>query len=511
MDTIRVKNFRSFVDTGNISFNTLNVLLGKNSSGKSSFLNLFPMFKESAKNGLRSPLMWFNEGLFDFGSYKNVHCRFINGNEPIVFEFCWSSLSKKIGSQCDDCTLYNRERLGFMNSNKYKLIVSINNDARGDYLENVVLKGNNHYTEIVCSKARTLSFFIDGHLIESKPAVWDYEAKGIFPDIRFHNQYLPFRNVKKLINSLIPDDSHSSLKNTDYEKLYNIPSLEPEAIYSYYEHNKDKNPFMNFIVKAYDIDSEEFQSFCKDLYLSVIISSLLYADRYLSSSFEETSYMLPVRYAFGRYIRNKNLSVENIDPSGANVMEFLLSLKKKELEQLNELVEKVFGFKIFVEGEYKKRTSDDNRSIFIESKGGRDNIVDVGYGYTQILPIITVLWNIARQRSSCEFPNIVIIEQPEVHLHPSLQGDVAKLIVEAIALAKINKSNLQIFVETHSEAFVNRLGKYVRCESQGNDDGISADDISLLLFEKKENGSVITSTQFDKNGYIQRWPIGFLN
>lgn len=504
MDSIRIKNFRSFLDTGEISFNKVNILLGKNSTGKSSFLNLFPMLKESSKNELRSPLMWFNEGLYDFGSYENARCRFSKVKDPIVLEFSWHSLRKKIGPQCDDCGLFDRVRLGFLNADSYKLIISIYSDKKGDYLQEVCLYGGEHNVKVECANDRSLTFYLDGHLIPAKGAIWDYEAKGILPDIRFKNSYYPNNSVRKLINSLIPDNLEIPLKNADYEKLYSIPAYEPDLIYSYYENKRISNPFMDYIVKAHKKESVEFLNFCNDIYLSMIISSLLYADRYLVNTFEETSYMLPVRYTFGRYIRNKNLAVENVDPSGANVMEFILSLKKKERDDFNAIVKKVLGVTITVEGE-------ENKSIYINSDSGKDNIVDVGYGYTQLLPIITHLWNIARRKSNCEFPNIVIIEQPEVHLHPSLQGDIAKMILEVQRLVKKNKSNIQIFIETHSEAFVNHLGRYIRNYAKNEEGGIFPDDVTLLLFETKDVGSIITPTSYDTDGYIKKWPIGFLN
>lgn len=504
MESIAIKNFRCFVETGDIGFNKVNILLGKNSSGKSSFLNLFPMFKESVKNELRSPLMWFNEGIYDFGSFSNTFCRYSKIGEPIVFEFSWDAISEKNGPQCEECGLFDRVLLGLLNSNRYRFKISINCDEKGDYLEDVSLDSGKHNLRVHCSKARSLTFYLDDILLKSSGAVWDYEATGLLPNIRFRSRYQPYNSVRRHINSLIPDTPQVVLKNADYEKLYNIPSLDSREIYAYYEQNRTDNPFMDFILKAHKADSKEFLKFCRDIYLSNIIYALLYADRYLSMSFEGISYILPVRYAFGRYIRNKNLAVGNVEPSGANVMEFLLSLKKKEMVSFNSLVEKVLGVTVSVEG-------DENKSIFVKSKLGKDNIVDVGYGYTQILPIITVLWNIARQKNSCEFPSIVIIEQPEVHLHPSLQGDVAKLIVEVMSLAKSNDSDMQIFVETHSEAFVNRMGKYVRLNSADSDQGIASENVSIFLFEKKENGATITPTGFDSDGYIQKWPIGFLN
>ena len=504
MDTIRIKNFRSFIDTGDIAINRVNILLGQNSTGKSSFLNIFPLFKESSKNELRSPLMWFGEGTYDFGTYQNARCRFAKPGEPVVFEFAWKSLQKKKGPHCDGCRLYDRLLLGFMNSTNYRLSISVNSDDKGDYLEEIVLIGDSHSARAHCSKSRQLSFYLDDSEIKTKRATWDYSVEGILPNVRFSGSYSPMNSIRRVINSLIPDSYQQPLKDRDYQKLYDIESIYPSDIYSFYEHNRNANPFMDFILKAHKEDSQEFKDFCNNVCLSLIIYSFAYADRYLSSSFDETSYMLPVRYAFGRYIRNKNLAVETINPSGENVMEFLLSLSKEELDDFNALVEKVLQVRVSVDG-------DENKSISILSRMGKDNIVDVGYGFTQILPIVTILWNIARKKSGCEFPNTVIIEQPEVHLHPSLQGDVAKLIDEVISLAKSNNSNLQVFIETHSEAFVNRLGRYIRNNELHHQGGVLSSEVSVLLFEKRGDGSIIIPTRFDSKGYIEKWPIGFLN
>ncbi len=158
MDAIRVKNFRCFLDSGEINFNKVNVLLGKNSSGKSSFLNLFPMFKESANHELRSPFMWFNEQLYDFGSYEDSRCRFSKTKEPIVFEFSWTGLMRAKGEQCRDCGLYDRGRMGLFNSKKYRLELSVNSDKNGDYLEKVCLSCDKHSARIECSKDRSLTF-----------------------------------------------------------------------------------------------------------------------------------------------------------------------------------------------------------------------------------------------------------------------------------------------------------------------------------------------------------------
>ena len=69
IDSIRIQNFRSFRDTGFIKLNKLNILLGTNSSGKSSFLRSFPLFTQSIKKNLRGPISWFDYSSVDLGDY----------------------------------------------------------------------------------------------------------------------------------------------------------------------------------------------------------------------------------------------------------------------------------------------------------------------------------------------------------------------------------------------------------------------------------------------------------
>jgi len=462
------------------------------------------MFHESSNNELRSPIMWFGEGSYDFGSYSNAHCRFSKEEDPVVFEFKWHSLQKRINSSCEGCPLFDRIMLGYLDASEYKLSIAINSDERGDYLEEVLISGNNHIMNVKSSKDRRLTFYLDGKIIKTKTVYWDYKTEGILPNIKFKdNHYYPTSDIQRLINSLIPDDLQNGLKNFDYVKLYNVKSPNPQDIYSYYEKNRNNNPFMDFIVKAYGADSKEFVTLCNNINLSILIYVLSYADKYLNYAFGQFSYMLPVRHVFGRYIRNKNMSVEKIEPSGKNVAEFILSLNEKELDDFNEFVHRVLEISITVEGA-------DNKSVYVISEWGKDNIIDVGYGYSQIMPIVTTLWNIARIKRSCEFPSIIVIEQPEVHLHPSMQGDIAKLIVEAMKLAKQKKANVQIFVETHSEAFISRLGRYLRIKEKSYN-VVSPEDVSVLLFEKTSAGSKITTTSYNQDGYIQKWPIGFLD
>ena len=71
MNTLRLKNYRCFEDTGDISLKPLTLLVGANSSGKSSFLKFFPLLKQSIgirKNGV---FLWYSDDV-DFKDFKNL-------------------------------------------------------------------------------------------------------------------------------------------------------------------------------------------------------------------------------------------------------------------------------------------------------------------------------------------------------------------------------------------------------------------------------------------------------
>ena len=221
--------------------------------------------------------------------------------------------------------------------------------------------------------------------------------------------------------------------------------------------------------------------------------------------------MKPLRYSIGRYVRNRGLAVDSIDSSGENVLEFISSLDSKELQSLNKYLFSALKIKVSVG---KKNA---NGQLFIETINGNKtekyNIVDVGYGITQVLPIAIMLWDKARKANDCEFHDMIVIEQPEVHLHPRMQESLAQLLISALDLSKSNNGELQLVVETHSSVLINRIGRYIRENGKAEDPGkgINEKDVSLYLFEKKAGITNIQKTQYDTSGRIQKWPIGFLD
>lgn len=85
--------------------------------------------------------------------------------------------------------------------------------------------------------------------------------------------------------------------------------------------------------------------------------------------------------------------------------------------------------------------------IFLTKKGEKTNIIDLGYGVTQFLPILLKIIycnNTGKRR--------IIIEEPETNLHPKFQSKLADLFIDAY-----NTFNIQFILETHSEYFIRKL------------------------------------------------------
>jgi len=122
------------------------------------------------------------------------------------------------------------------------------------------------------------------------------------------------------------------------------------------------------------------------------------------------------------------------------------------------------------------------------------NVLDVGVGVSQVLPII-ILAHYAPEGS------IILLEQPEIHLHPLAQANLAEMFFE---LAQ--ERNIQFVVETHSEHLLTRLQRRV---AERRDDELTNEDIKLYVCKREQQVSTIEKLDFDEDGRIKNWPPNF--
>src|SRR5690242_18851522 len=89
---IRLKNFRSLADTGMVELRPITLLLGQNSSGKSTFLRALPLMRQSIRIRSNAPLLWYGD-LVDFGSIREVKSSFASEDENVGIGFKFDKIA----------------------------------------------------------------------------------------------------------------------------------------------------------------------------------------------------------------------------------------------------------------------------------------------------------------------------------------------------------------------------------------------------------------------------------
>ncbi|MDE0427471.1 MAG: DUF3696 domain-containing protein [Candidatus Poribacteria bacterium] len=137
-------------------------------------------------------------------------------------------------------------------------------------------------------------------------------------------------------------------------------------------------------------------------------------------------------------------------------------------------------------------TEKDYEFLVRKYKGGPEvRLTDVGFGVSQILPVLVLCYYVPEG-------SILILEQPEAHLHPKVQSELADLLIEVVQNRK-----LQIILESHSEHLLIRLMRRIAEEE------ISADDTAFYFCEMNEGISEIEKLDVDDYGNITNWPQNF--
>lgn len=132
--------------------------------------------------------------------------------------------------------------------------------------------------------------------------------------------------------------------------------------------------------------------------------------------------------------------------------------------------------------------------VKIADKDRPQDLTHVGVGVSQILPILVMCL-------LADSDNILVLEQPELHLHPKVQS---KLCDFFIAMSGFNR---QCLVETHSEYMINRLRLRI---AQGAQERI-AKESPIYFIEKNHNESTIRKVEINRFGVVQDWPKDFFD
>ena len=186
------------------------------------------------------------------------------------------------------------------------------------------------------------------------------------------------------------------------------------------------------------------------------------------------------------------------DPEGSHVPMILaksFTSDPKKSEQLRSAID-AFGQAsgLFTDIDIRRigRKEGDPFQLQVKIAGSGINLVDVGYGVSQVLPIIV---DAIREPPGSTF----LLQQPEVHLHPRAQAELGSFLA---ALAK--QQQKRFIVETHSDYLVDRIRMDIR-------DGkhLKPGDVAILYFERIGGAAQVHTMEIDDFGNLVDVPAGY--
>lgn len=454
---LHLKNYKSLKDNS-FDLSKINVLIGENSSGKSSLLKFFILLKQSMmgfKN--RSSLNIALKGeYFDFGNYKDI-ISFNETNEKFIFEFEFDNyhdfyvefITSYLKSLINNHPQVTKDFLNLTLDNKVKIKFEIDSNIKNH--EGTIITISSEYIGEI-----TLKSHVDDNVV-FKNDVCD----------------LLFNKNKKIIE----------YQTIEFEREAFFKYLKVESLQEIIKHQNNFTDEKNII--------EEF----------LPLSFLLIAQNYLESILNRIEYINPIHSNPKRYFMLEETSSESINPNLDHMVNVLNDeevytpeVKTMLIQRLNEALN-FLG--IADEIKFDNAENIPVVELKVKIKDFWSNITDVGYGLSLQLPILfhTIIAGILSNK------RIIFIEQPEVHLHPQLQAKFIETIIKF-------GGNSIFYIETHSEHIVRKLQSLVKNKKYD----LAPNDISIYYFKREKVGSIISKHEILENGKLSvNFPPGFFD
>ena len=434
MDQITVKNFRCFREKQTVSLAPLTLLVGENSTGKTSFLALIRALWDVA---YWQSVPDFKEEPYDLGSFDEIaHYRGARGEKSNTFE---AGFESENGSFCFEVT--------FARSGTVPIPVRRRIADKDVWIEYI-------------KKGQT------GQINFGTPqGAWQGQAPTYF-------------SIGLVAEHVEPPFFFRESLRREVESQEIIALQGPES--------------------PTDKDWEQIEKFG----FNYEIKTMAYLEKRPYAS-------APVR---SKPRRTYDPARPTRDPEGDYIPMYLANAyfqNKRQWNTLKDALEK-FGKAsgLFDEISVKPLGKKDSEPFQVQirkfgkrAKGPQRNLIDVGYGVSQVLPVITEL---LRQDTRIDEGTrlskfIFLLQQPEVHLHPSAQAALGSLFCQ------IAESDRQLVIETHSDHLLNR----VRMDVRDGTTNLRPEDVSILFFERGDLNVRIHSLRIDGEGNIIGAPEGY--
>lgn len=225
--------------------------------------------------------------------------------------------------------------------------------------------------------------------------------------------------------------------------------------------------------------------------------------------FNSIFYLGPLRTKAERLYTWGGITPESVGFAGENTVAAILAARgrkislgyKKQAKPLEEIIALKLKEMSLIE-EFKVNPISEQRQEYevkVRTKGAEDwvDLPDVGFGISQVLPVLV-------QCFYAPAGSIILMEQPEIHLHPNAQSALADVMIDVINSRENGiDRNIQIVIETHSEHFLRRLQRRIA------EDCISQEKVSVYFANSSKTPATLEPLQIDMFGNIKNWPENF--
>jgi len=441
---LSISNFKTIRELKEFNFNSINIISGVNSSGKTSFIQFLLLLKKTIEAQLANPRLVFD----NFGTY-----------ESLVF-------GKDANNQIGFELLFEKDEI----EGKFQSVYGI--EAVSVKVDYILQNKENMPSSIVITykspqmprKEHFMSFNREGDIYKVNITFTTLFGK----DIRdLAGDYGTLNTT-----SFIPLTFTTETDNPDHRKIEDL------EIFGFLDNNPKKS-----IPIA--IQTKEIQE---------IISSI----------FNVISYIGPLREE-PKDLYDANIKNKNIGNKGEFAAQFLEEEANTEVEfydiQTNELkktplsdaVKYWICEKFNLAKDIKVEKYKDNYIVKVVNHYGIESTIrQVGFGISQVLPIVV-------EGLRMDKNGILILEQPEIHLHPKVQGALFDFI------HSLSLTGKKFVIETHSDHFITRMRRRV-----AEDSGNLSEKINLVFVEERESEHLFRNLNLDDMGTFDYFPTDFV-
>lgn len=444
---ISIYNFKSIGSLVNYEIKPLSILSGTNSSGKSSFIQLLLLLKQTIEWGSDEYVLVLDGKLFPVINYFDILNRKVQGGK-LKIELIFNKTELSIYTRFDEINLYEV-------FDSYELSIIFEFDSKDDkvYLSYFEAK-------FIVPVTEKPEHFIK---VSSKLGEFNIETNvAVFSNASLLEKQGNYKICNINYSAFVPlgyEIEYTENPGSTFNEVLKLDGI--RAIL------KDFFAKLHYIGPYRDEPKEEYRN--TGNFITVGIHG-----EYTAEVFERLSNQ-PAKYLV---LDEENDTIKFVEKDGD-----LLSAVKYWMCQRFNLCSDIYAKKIA-----------NSYIVYIKSLAGVESTIrHVGFGISQLLPVIVEGIRLSPGQT-------LILEQPEVHLHPKVQSQLFDFLISIVQQGK------KVIVETHSDHLITRLRRRI-AEDMSNEIN---DKTSLTFIEPSVSDLLFRNINIDDYGGLDYFPDDFI-